>query len=136
MKRFIMSFVIIGFVLIGCSQDSTKQEVYSDSWNGDPIIVIENGDNDDQETVNELTNAEKIEELIKTLKSAPWKDNVDVDIRAEDYSFEWNSFKHLVWVNKNDRRLELSIEGRSSYVALSKNASKIVFEILTGEKFE
>lgn len=133
MQRCITLFIVIGLVLVGCSQSSTKHEIYSHSWDGDPVIVKETDDNGNDKTVNELTHADKIDKLIKTLKSAPWKDNVDVDIGAEDYSFTWNSFKHRVWINKNASRLELSIDERSSYVSLSEKHSKIVFEILTGK---
>jgi len=34
--------------------------------------------------LNEITLATKVERLIKALKSANWKENIDVDIRLSD----------------------------------------------------
>ena len=59
-----------------------------------------------------------------------------MDIRPPDYRFSWNSYKHDVWINKNNDRLGLSIEGQSNYGSLSADTSTIVFEIITGEKLE
>lgn len=134
MKKSIILFIAIGLVIVGCGQSSTKREVYSGSWDGEPIIVKKNDATGNYETVNELTHNDKIEKLIKTLKNAPWKENVDLDSREADYRFEWNSFNHRVWVNDDVRTLTLSIDERSGYVNLSNKASQIVFEILIGEK--
>ncbi len=100
----------MGLVLVGCSQDaingnvekddSTKQKVYSSSWDGNPIIVKQRNNNDDYETVNEITDTDEVEKLIKTLGNADWQENVKVDIRPPDYRFSWNSFKHDIWINQ------------------------------------
>ncbi|MBE1554495.1 hypothetical protein [Sporosarcina limicola] len=93
MKRLIILFIAIGLVLVGCSQDatngsiekndSTKQRVYSSSWNGNPIIVKQRNKNDEYETVNEITDTDKAENLINALKNAAWQENVKVDIRPQ-----------------------------------------------------
>ncbi|ATP39772.1 hypothetical protein CSE16_06730 [Solibacillus sp. R5-41] len=74
MTRFIMFFIAIGRVLGGCSQDkineSTKQRVYSSSWDGNPIIIKQRNNNEDYETVNEITDTDKAEKLINALKNA------------------------------------------------------------------
>jgi len=146
MKRIIILFAVMGLVLVGCNQDaingdgkkndSTKQRVYSNSWDGKPIIVKQRDHNEDYETVNEITDLDEVDELIRTLGNADWQENVKVDIRPPDYRFSWNSYKHDVWINKNNNRLELSIEGESNYGSLSADFSTIVFEIITGEKLK
>lgn len=146
MKGLIILFAVMGLVLVGCSQDavnsygkkddSTKQQVYSNSWDGNPIIVKQRNHNGDYETVNEITDIDEVDELIRTLGNADWQENVKMDIRPPDYRFSWNSYKHDVWINKNNDRLGLSIEGQSNYGSLSADSSTIVFEIITGEKLE
>lgn len=146
MKRFIILFIAIGLFVVGCSQDetngndekndSTKHKVYSSSWDGNPIIVQQKNKNEDYETVNEIVDDAEVKKLIKSLKNADWEEGVKVDIYPPDYHFSWNSFKHSVWINQEYERLELIIEGQSNYGVLSKDSSKIVFEILTSKKFE
>ena len=146
MKRLIILFIAIGLVLVGCSQDatsgsvekndSTKQRVYSSSWDGNPIIVKQRNKKDEYETVNEITDTDIVEKLINALKNAAWQENIKVDIRPPDYQFSWNSFKHDVWINQESERIELIIQGQSKYGNLSNVSSERVFEILTGEKFE
>jgi hypothetical protein len=146
MKKFIILFIAIGLVLVGCNQnltngndaksDSTKDRVYSSSWDGNPLIVKQRNNNGDYETVYELADNGKVETLIEVLGNADWQENVKVDIRPPDYRFTWNSYKHSVWINQEYDRLELIIEGQSNYGTLSKDSFEIVFEILTGKKFE
>ena len=146
MKRLIIAFILIGLILAGCSQgatsgsaeksDSTKQRVYSSSWDGNPIIVEQRNTNEDYETVNEITDADEVKKLIKALGNADWQENVKVDIGSPDYRFSWNTFNHSVWINQEYERLELLIEGQSNYGTLSADSSGIVFEILTGKKLE
>ena len=146
MKKIMMLFIVIGLLLVGCNQDetsdnseklnSTKQRVYSSTWDGNPLIVKQKNNNGNYETVNEITDTDKVKKLIQELKNADWEENIAVDIGPEDYSFAWNSFKHGVWINKEYERLELIIEGQLNYGVLSKDSSKIVFQILTGNKFE
>jgi hypothetical protein len=146
MKKFIILFIAIGLVLVGCNQnstngndtksDSTKNRVYSSSWDGNPLIVKQRNNNGDYETIYEIADKGKVETLIKVLGNADWQENVKVDIRPPDYRFTWNSYKHSVWINQEYDRLELIIEGQSNYGTLSKDSFEIVFEILTGEKFE
>jgi hypothetical protein len=146
MKKFIILFIAIGLVLVGCNQnltngndaksDSTKDRVYSSSWDGNPLIVKQRNNNGDYETVYEIADNGKVETLIEVLGNADWQENVKVDIRPPDYRFTWNSYKHSVWINQEYDRLELIIEGQSNYGTLSKDSFEIVFEILTGKKFE
>jgi len=146
MKRLIILFIVIGLVLVGCSQDaknssvekinSTKQRVYSSSWDANPIIVKQRNKNDEYEAVNEITDTDKAEKLINALKNGAWQENVKVDIRPPDYQFSWNSFKHDVWINQESERIELIIQGQSNYGTLSVDSSKIIFEILTGKNLE
>jgi len=146
MKRLIIMLIAIGLVIAGCSQgatnssaeksDSTKQRVYSSSWDGDPIIVEKRNTNEDYETVNELTDIDEVKKLIKALEKADWQENVKVDIGSPDYRFSWNSFNHSVWINQEYESLELLIEGQSNYGTLSSESSEIVFEILTGKKLK
>jgi hypothetical protein len=143
LKRLIISFIAIGLVLVGCSQDathgsaekvdSTKQRVYSSSWDGIPIIV-EQRNNEDYETVNEIADADEVNKLIKALSNADWEENIQVDIEPPDYRFSWNSFTHSIWINQEYERLEILIEGQSNYGSLSADSSEVVFEILTGKK--
>ena len=144
MKRLFVLILAIGLLLVGCNQDvtfrndektnSTKDRVYSDSWDGNPIIVKQKNVNGDYEKVNEVTDSIEVEKVIEALGNADWQENIKVDIRPPDYSFTWNSYKHNVWINEESDRLELIIEGQSNYGTLSKESSKIVFEILTGKK--
>lgn len=144
MKRLFVLILAIGLTLVGCKQDvmysnnektnSTKDRVYSDSWDGKPIIVKQRNVNGDYEKVNEITDIVEVEKVIEALENADWQENVKVDIRPPDYSFTWNSYKHSVWINEEYERLELIIEGQSNYGTLSKASSKIVFETLTGKK--
>src|SRR5690625_1215754 len=111
MKRFIIILITMGLVLVGCHLDgknsngenlnSTKQRVYSNSWDGHSIIVKQNS-----KVINEITNKDEVKKLIKALKNADWEENVEVDIRPPDYYFSWNSFKHSIWINKEFKRLE------------------------------
>ena len=146
MKRLIILFTVIGLVLAGCSQDatngnaeksdSTKQRVYSGSWDGNTIIVKQRNNNEDYETVKEITDIDEVKKLINALGNANWQENVKVDIEPPDYRFSWNSFNHSVWINQEYERLELLVEGQSNFGTLSADSSEIVFEILTGEKLE
>ena len=146
MKRLIILFITISLVLVGCSQiatksiaeksNSTKQRVYSSSWDVDPIIVEQRITNEDYETVKEITDTDEVKKLIKALENADWQENVKVDIEPPDYRFSWNSFNHSVWINQEYERLELLIEGQSNYGTLSAESSEIVFEILTGKKLK
>ncbi|MFC5602504.1 hypothetical protein [Sporosarcina koreensis] len=143
MKRITILFTIAGLLLAGCSldaksgsinNDSTKQRVYSNSWDGNTVIVEQRNHDEEYETVNEIIDTAEVEELIKALGNADWQENIKVDIMPPDYRFIWNSFKHNVWVNQNGNRLELIIEGQSNYGSLTENSSEVVFEILTGKK--
>ena len=146
MKILIISFIAIGLVLVGCSQvatnsnaeksNTTKQRVYSSPWDGKSIIVEQRNNNEDYETVNEITDADEVKTLIKALGNADWEENVKVDIRPPDYRFSWNTFTHSIWINQEYERLELLIEGQSNYGTLTVDSSKIVFKILTGEKLD
>lgn len=136
MKKIIILYILIVLSLIGCNQDSTKKKVYSESWDGVTVIVQQINNEGPDETVNEINDANEVKKLIKVLKRADWQDNIDVDIRPADFHFTWNSFKHDVWINKDSKRIELTIEGRSNYVNLSKKASETVLKILTGKRIE
>jgi hypothetical protein len=91
MKKFIILFIAIGLVLVGCNQnltngndaksDSTKDRVYSSSWDGNPLIVKQRNNNGDYETVYEIADNGKVETLIEVLGNADWQENVKVDIR-------------------------------------------------------
>ena len=144
MKRLIISFIAIGLVLVGCSQiatksiaeksNSTKQRVYSSSWDGNPIIVEQRNTNENYKTVKEITDTDEVKKLIRALGNADWQENVQVDIGPPDYRFTWNSFNHSIWINQEYESLELLIEGQSNYGTLSSDSSAVVFEILTGKK--
>lgn len=136
MKRIIILFIAIGLILVGCSKDSTKNRVYGSSWDDSSIVVEQINNDGDYNKINEITDAAKVERLIKALKNANWKENIDVDSRLPDYRFAWNSFHHNVWINEYTGKLELTIDGRSNYTTLSKRSSKIVFEILTDKEFK
>jgi len=146
MTRLIFLCITIALVLVGCSQDvtngsvqkidSTKQRVYSSSWDGNPLIVKQRNTNEKYDTVNEITASVEVEKLIEVLGNADWQENVKVDIEPPDYRFSWNSFNHSVWINEEYERLELLIEGQSNYGTLSADSSEIIFEILTGETLE
>lgn len=145
MKRLFVLIIAIGLLFVGCSQEvtngngeksnSTKDKVYSNTWDGNPIIVKQKSNNGDYEIVNELTDSVEVKKLIEVLENADWQENVKVDIRPPDYIFNWNSYKHSVWVNEEVERLEIIIEGHSNHGNLSKVSSEFVFEILTGKKF-
>lgn len=145
MKKNIILFILVGLVLVGCNQnitngngvksDSTKNKVYNDSWDGNPIVVKQEINDADAEIINEINDTSDVKKLIEELKNADWQENVEVDIRPPDYRFKWNMYKHSVWINEEYKRLELSIEGASNFGTLSKDSSEIVFEILTGETF-
>ena len=113
MKRLFVLILAIGLILVGCKQDvtfeektnSTKDRVYSDSWDGNPIIVKQKNVNGDYEKINEITDSVEVENLIEALGNADWQENVKVDIRPPDYSFTWNSYKHSVWINEEYERI-------------------------------
>src|SRR5690625_1331886 len=136
MKRIIILFIAIGLILVGCSMDSTKNRVYSSPWDDTPIVVEQRNSNGDYNKINEITDATKVERLITALKNANWEENTDVDIDPPDYRFTWNSFHHNVWVIEETGRLQLTIDERSNFVTLSRDSSKIVFEILTDNEFK
>jgi len=136
MKRIIILLVAIGLILVSCSKDSTKNRVYSSSWDNTPIVVEQKNDDGNYNKINEITDATQVERLIKALKGANWEENIDVDIEPPDYRFVWNSFHHNVWVIEATGRLQLTIDERSNFVTLSKSSSKIVFEILTDKEFK
>lgn len=136
MKRIIILFIAIGFILVGCSKDTTKNRVYNHTWDDTPIVVEQKDSTGDYKKINEITDTTKVEKLITALKNANWEENTDVDIEPPDYRFAWNSFHHNVWVIEETGRLQLTIDERSNFVTLSKSSSKIVFEILTDNKFK
>lgn len=131
MKRLIILFIAIGLILVGCHKDTTKNIVYSSPWDDTPLVVEQINSSGNYSKINEITDAIKVETLIKTLNSANWKENIDVDKRLPDYRFAWNSFHHNVWINEKTGKLELTIDERSNFTTLSKGSSKIVFEMLT-----
>lgn len=142
MKKIIILSLLIGLVLIGCHQNVlnsnrevpnlSTNKIYKDSWDGNPIVVIQG---DKNESIKTIHDASHIKKLIHEIKSADWQENVDVDIRPADYHFKWNSYTHNVWINEETNKLELNIEGKSNYGVLSSNSSEIVFEILTHNTF-
>jgi uncharacterized protein YcfL len=151
MKKIVILIITIGLFLVGCSSeaaklnstngiveefDSTKERVYSTSWDGIPIIVKQRNTNEDYEIINEITDTDEVNKLIKALENADWQENIQVDITPPDYRFSWNSFNHGVWINQEYERLELLIEGQSNYGSLTADSSKIIFEILTGKKLK
>src|SRR5690625_149641 len=136
MKRIIILFIAIGLILVSCSKNSTKNRVYSSSWDDTPIVVEQKSNDGNYNKINEITDTAKVERLIKALKNANWEENTDVDIDPPDYRFTWNSFHHSVWVIEATGRLQLTIDERSNFVTLSKSSSKIVFEILTDNEFK
>lgn len=125
MRRYVWAIILFSLLLVGCTEKKTKYVVYDAEWDGAPIIVKE-----DEDVVNEITNVNKVNKLIKHLEKASWQENVAVDIRPPDYSFVWNGFDHYVWVNEAMNRVELSIVGKSNYGNLSAGASESVLEIL------
>jgi len=142
MNKFINLILFLSVILIGCQQDttegnldnnSTKERVYSGTWDGTPVIVIKRNSNGTNAKIREITDKEEVEALINELKKADWEENVEVDITPPDYTFTWNSFKHSVWRNEEYERLELKIDGQSNWGTLSKSSSEIVYEILKGE---
>lgn len=136
MKRIIFLFIAIGLILVSCSKDTTKNRVYSSSWDDTPIVVEQKSNDGNYNKINEITDTAKVERLIKALKNANWEENTDVDIDPPDYRFTWNSFHHNGWVIEATGRLQLTIDERSNFVTLSKSSSKIVFEILTDNEFK
>lgn len=137
MKKFVIVFIVMVLMLVGCSgKDSTKRAVYSEQWNDELIIVEKINIDGNYEVINEVSNPEDVERLIKTLKSINWKENVDVDIRPADYLFTLNGHRHNVWVSDGKDNLSLSIDSRSNYTKVSKKSSKIIFEILIGKEIE
>lgn len=142
MKKFINLILFLSVILIGCQQDttegnldnnSTKERVYSSTWDGTPVIVIKRNSNGTNAKIREITDKEEVEALINELKNADWEENVAVDISPPDYTFTWNSFLHSVWRNEEYERLELKIDGQLNWGTLSKSSSEIVYEILKGE---
>ncbi|MFC5465974.1 hypothetical protein [Lederbergia graminis] len=145
MKGLFVLILAIGLSLVGCSQDvsisnheknnATKGNVFSTSWDGNPVIVKQKNFDGDYEIVNEINDSEEVKKVIEALGNADWKWNVYVDILPPDYSFTLNSYEHSVWINEEYERLELITQGQANYGTLSKASSEIIFEILTGEKF-
>lgn len=146
MKKFIPLLIAICLVLIGCNQEmtkgdyeepaSTKDRVYRSSWDGNPLMIKQRNDNEDDEIINEIADVAEVNKIIEILKNADWEENVMIDIRPPDYYFSWNSYKHNVWVNKEYKKLELIIEGQSNYVTLPTNSSEILFNTLANKNFE
>ncbi|WP_339216305.1 hypothetical protein [Ornithinibacillus sp. FSL M8-0202] len=142
MKKLVLLILVMGISLVGCSQDapnsnsemnlSTKERVYSNTWDGNPVIVKQKNSNSNYELINEIDDREVVNEIIEALDNADWQENIKLDIRPPDYQFTWNSYEHHVWLNENGT-LELIIVGQSNYVTLSEGASERVFEILTGK---
>lgn len=144
MKKYISLFFLVWLVLVGCNQgvingidvkSNSKDKIYSESWDSNPIIVKQQIKDADAEIINEIDDTSDVKKLIEELKNADWQENVEVDIRPPDYRFNWNSYEHNVWINEESDRLEFSIEGKSNYGTMSKSSSVTVFEILTGRTF-
>ena len=70
MKRIIILLIAIGLILVSCSKDSTKNRVYSSSWDNTPIVVEKKNNDNDYHKINEITDATQVERLIKALKDA------------------------------------------------------------------
>lgn len=131
MRKVTFLFIAMGLVLIGCIQDSTRNKVYSSSWDGIPVVVEQINNNGDYIIINEIADATIVNRLIKALRRADWEENFELDTRLPDYRFTWNSFNHNVWLNETTGHLHLTIDERSNFTTLSKDSSRIVFEILT-----
>lgn len=146
MKKLIVLILLVGLSLVGCSQDvpisnneinlSTKERVYSNAWDGNPVMVKQKNSNGNYELINEIDDSEVVKEIIEALDSADWQENIKLDIRPPEYKFTWNSYEHHAWLNEENGTLELIIVGQSNYGTLSEAASEMVFEILTGKKYE
>lgn len=144
-NQFYLLIILILF-FVGCQQQvneespvnipTTKDKVYSESWNGEPVIVKGQTDDGNYTNINEINDVKDIETIIELLKNAEWEENVQVDIRPPDYRFSWNRYIHGVWDNKEYNRLEVIIEGHSSYGTLSISSSEVLYEILTGTSYE
>lgn len=146
MKKLIVLILLVGLSLVGCSQDvpisnneinlSTKERVYSNAWDGNPVMVKQKNSNGNYELINEIDDSEVVKEIIEALDNSDWQENIKLDIRPPDYKFTWNSYEHHVWLNEENGTLELIIVGQSNYGTLSEAAFEMVFEILTGKKYE
>ncbi|WP_417897685.1 hypothetical protein ABN702_15500 [Bacillus haimaensis] len=137
--KYLYLILFFTVMLAGCQQDttggnldnnSTKERIYSSSWDGTPLIVIKRNSNGTNAKIREITDKKKVKALINELKNADWEENVVVDITPPDYTFTWNSFKHSVWRNEEYERLELTIDGQPNWGTLSKSSSKIVYEMI------
>lgn len=142
MKKIGLLIFALVLLLVGCNQErtneetnATKESVYSNSWDGEPITVKQRNNNGEYELVHEITDTNEVKKLIENLGNADWQENVKVDIGPPDYEFTWNSYRHSVWINEEYQRLELKIAGQSNYGTLSQDSSSKVYKILTGKEF-
>src|SRR5699024_3613664 len=133
MKR-IICLLFISLFLIGCTSETVKHNIYDEEWDGKTIVVEQIRENEERKVIHEITVESHVKNLIKALASADWQENVEIDIRPPDYTFTWNTYEHLLWVNEETNKLEVSIVGESNYGVLSEGNSNKVMEILLGNK--
>jgi len=133
MKR-IICLLLVSIFLIGCTSETVKHKIYGEEWDGKTIVVEQIQENEERKVIHEITVEAHVKNLIKDLASADWQENVEVDIRPPDYTFTWNTYEYLLWVNEETNKLEVSIVGESNFGVISEGNSNKVMEILLGNK--
>ncbi|MFA9557730.1 hypothetical protein ACERII_10530 [Evansella sp. AB-rgal1] len=129
------------------SRTPTVERVYSESWDGETVIVEEYEESLNYNIINEITDGKDVETMLTLLKKTEWIEGISADNEPPDYRFTWNSYVHGVWVWKmkeTDRstenvvsnRLSIIIEDQYNHTTLSEEDSSILYEIVTGEKLE
>ena len=90
------------------------------------------GTENQYEKSKEITYKEKIEKALNILQKADWE-NAKAQM-AHPPDFKINN-KYLIWLTPQMDMLEVIIQGQNKYTKLSKMDSKILYEIITNEKF-
>lgn len=134
LKKIILfiSLLSVLFVTSGCSNEVMGQKITVQKRIGEENIF---------EDFKEVTQKNKVEEAIDTVKNADWEnDKVELAGYA-DYQFQFLSknddtddkiASYLLWISSNGENLEL-LSDSDKYVKLTNRDSADLYEILTGE---
>ncbi|WP_075982663.1 hypothetical protein [Bacillus massilinigeriensis] len=119
---FLLIFVAIASV-VGCNkQINIKSE--------DKLIIEKLTETEGQyEVIKEITDKEKIENVLKIFKKARWEEASDKSTYPD---FKIND-SYAIWITSNNK-IRVRIDSISKNTFLSEKDSKVLYEIITDEK--
>jgi hypothetical protein len=134
-KVFFILIAMFLFITTGCLGGIENEEQKIE-------VQKRNRDENNYEDFNEIIHSKDVQKVRDILDKADWENAVVNMSSSADYRFIFQ-FKNLeieakavgyeVWISPNKDKLEI-VKAENQYTQLAEENSKLLFEILTGDK--